>query len=203
MPLYFVGPDNGLLVAAAEAAGGAPVARAVELRARPGPAARGRTFDGRDVFAPAAADLCAGAAFDGFGEPIDPGSLVRLIGGVVETGRLSDGRACLRVEATWVDRYGNIQLAANESDARVAGLPVAGRIELVSLPPGRGHLDVLPPALVPGDVHLRWVDAFSELARGELGLLVDANGHLAVVTREASAAKWLNVTAGELIVLAW
>jgi S-adenosyl-L-methionine hydrolase (adenosine-forming) len=37
-PLYFVGPDNGLLVAAAESAagpGGAPVRRAVELRGPP------------------------------------------------------------------------------------------------------------------------------------------------------------------------
>ncbi len=202
-PLYFVGPDNGLLVAAAEAAGEAPVARAVELRAGPGPAGRGRTFDGRDVFAPVAADLCAGVTFDSLGEPIDPASLVRLIGGVVETGRLDDGRACLRAEVTWVDRYGNLQLAATESDARTAGLPAAGAIELVSLAPGGGHHDALPPALVPEGMHLRRVDAYSELAPGEFGLLVDANGHLAVVTREASAATWLNVRPGELVVLAW
>ena len=31
MSLWFVGPDNGLLVAAAEAAGEAPVAHVVEL----------------------------------------------------------------------------------------------------------------------------------------------------------------------------
>ena len=36
--MYFVGPDNGLLVAAAEAAGEAPVTRVVELAARPGAA---------------------------------------------------------------------------------------------------------------------------------------------------------------------
>jgi S-adenosyl-L-methionine hydrolase (adenosine-forming) len=211
-PLYFVGPDNGLLVAAAEAAagaGGAPVARAVELRGPPSdgaePAGRGRTFDGRDVFGPAAAELCAGSALESLGEPLDPASLMRLIGGVVDTGRLSDGRPCLRAEVTWVDRYGNLQLAATESDAGRAGLPGAGTIELVSLTPGggQGQPDALPAALVPGEMHLRRVEAFSELALGELGLLVDANGHLAVVTREASAATWLNVTAGELVVLAW
>jgi S-adenosylmethionine hydrolase len=52
-------------------------------------------------------------------------------------------------------------------------------------------------------VQLRCVDAFGELKPGEFGLLVDANGHLAVVAGEASAAHWLNVTAGELLVLAW
>jgi S-adenosyl-L-methionine hydrolase (adenosine-forming) len=223
-PLYFVGPDNGLLVAAAEKAAqaaaeaeaaGAPggtvaVARAVELRAPPSaagsePAARGRTFDGRDVFGPAAADLCAGVALEHLGEAIDPASLVRLINGVVDIGRLDDGRPCMRAEVTWVDRYGNLQLAATETDAGVAGLPSVGRIELVSLTPGGGHgdPDVLPSALVPEGTRLCRVDAFSDLPHGELGLLVDANGHLAVVAREASAAMWLNVTAGELVVLAW
>ena len=69
--------------------------------------------------------------------------------------------------------------------------------------PGGGRHDALPLALVPEGTRLRRVDAYSELTTGELGLLVDANGHLAVVTREASAAKWLNATAGELVVLAW
>src|SRR5271169_6709510 len=53
--LAFVGPDNGLLVAAAEAAAEAPVARVVELARPPAPPDRGSTFDGRDLFAPAAA----------------------------------------------------------------------------------------------------------------------------------------------------
>ena len=58
--MYFVGPDNGLLVAAAEAAGEAPVTRAVELARDPAPPDRGATFDGRDLFAPVAAALCTG-----------------------------------------------------------------------------------------------------------------------------------------------
>ena len=87
------------------------------------PPDRGATFDGRDLFAPAAAALCAGAALEELGEPIDPASLVRLIGGVVEEGRLHDGRICLRTEVTWVDHFGNLQLAATVADARVAGIP--------------------------------------------------------------------------------
>jgi hypothetical protein len=202
--LCFVGPDNGLLVAAAEAAGEAPVTRVVELRRDPPPPERGPTFDGRDLFAPAAAALCAGAVIGDLGEAIDPASLVRLPGGVVEQGRLDDGRTCLRVEVTWVDHFGNLQLAATVADARVAGVPAAGRIELAArIESGRVDPDGLPRSLVPDHARLRCVDAFGDLAQGELGLLVDANGHLAVVAGEASAASWLNVAAGELLVLAW
>jgi hypothetical protein len=202
--LAFVGPDNGLLVAAAEAAAEAPVARVVELARPPAPPDRGSTFDGRDLFAPAAAALCSGVALEELGEPIDPASLVRLIGGVVEEGRLHDGRACLRSEVTWVDRFGNLQLAATMADARVAGIPLTGRVELAArLESGREDPDGLPRSLVPDGMQLRCVDAFGELEQGEFGLLVDANGHLAVVAGEASAARWLNVAAGELLVLAW
>ncbi len=202
--LAFVGPDNGLLVTAAEAAAEAPVARVVELARPPVEPDRGSTFDGRDLFAPAAAALCCGVALEELGEPIDPASLVRLIGGVVEEGRLRDGRACLRSEVTWVDRFGNLQLAATVVDARVAGILLTGRVELAArLESGREDPDGLPRSLVPDGVQLRCVDAFGELQQGEFGLLVDANGHLAVVAGEASAAHWLNVAAGELLILAW
>jgi S-adenosylmethionine hydrolase len=202
--LHFVGPDNGLLVAAAEAVGEAPIGCAVELRRDPTPPDRGATFDGRDVFAPVAAALCTGTPLLHLGEDVEPASLVRLAGGVVEHGRLHDGRACLRVEVTWVDHFGNLQLAATVADARVAGIPPSGTIELVArVESGREYLDELPRSLVPDGVQLRCVDAFGDLKKGEFGLLVDANGHLAVVAAEASATRWLNVVAGELLILAW
>jgi S-adenosyl-L-methionine hydrolase (adenosine-forming) len=202
--MYFVGPDNGLLVAAAEAAGEAPISHVVELSREANPPDRGSTFDGRDLFAPAVAAICNGTPLAQLGNPLDPASLVRLIGGVVEQGRLHDGRTCLRAEVTWVDRFGNLQLAATVADARIAGLPMAGLVELAArIETNQEYLEGLPHSLVPDGVRLRCVDAFGELGHGELGLLVDANGHLAVVAGEASAAHWLNVAAGELLVLAW
>ncbi|HXA73650.1 MAG TPA: SAM-dependent chlorinase/fluorinase [Acidimicrobiales bacterium] len=202
--MSFVGPDNGLMVAAAEAAGEAPISSVVELHRDAVPPDRGATFDGRDVFAPAAAELCLGTPLAALGEPIDPLTLFRLIGGVVEVGRLHDGRACLRAEVTWVDHFGNLQLAATVADARVAGIPASGTIELNARgDSGPEDLDGFPRSLVPDGVQLRCVEAFGELERGEFGLLVDSNGHLAVVAGEASASHWLNVAAGELLVLAW
>ena len=47
------------------------------------------------------------------------------------------------------------------------------------------------------------VETFDELARGELGLLIDANGNLAVVAGEASAARALTVIAGQMVLLTW
>ena len=65
-----VGPDNGLLVPAAERLGG--VHRAVELsRSRFWRATPSATFHGRDIFGPVAAHLSAGVPLDELGPPID------------------------------------------------------------------------------------------------------------------------------------
>jgi S-adenosylmethionine hydrolase len=201
---YFVGPDNGLLVAAAEVVGETPIAQAFELHRPPEPEGRGGTFDGRDLFAPAAAALCTGTPPEALGDPVAPESLVRLTAGVAEHGRTHDGRTFLRVEVTWVDRFGNVQLAATYADAGAVGLPLDGTVAVCMLSADEqsaGHSR--PTALVPDGTVLRCVQTFAELARGELGLFVDANGHLAIACGEASAAAWLNVGAGELVVLEW
>ena len=73
----FVGPDNGLLMAAVERLGG--VAEAVEIsdsgeRLEP----TSETFHGRDVFAPVAGALAAGETLAGVGEPVPAEGIVRL-----------------------------------------------------------------------------------------------------------------------------
>src|ERR687894_716918 len=72
-----VGPDNGLLIPAAESLGG--VSEAVVLtdeRYHQKPISN--TFHGRDVFAPIAGHLAVGAELSGLGEAVEPSSLVRL-----------------------------------------------------------------------------------------------------------------------------
>jgi S-adenosylmethionine hydrolase len=195
-PTFFVGPDNGLLVAAAELVGEAPIARAFELHRPPAPtpAGHGSSFDGRDLFAPAAAALCGGVAPEELGDPVDPLSLVRLPGGVVEHGRRSDERHSVRAEVLWIDHFGNIALAATAVDAQMAELPHTVTVTV--------DFDSDVPDPLPGTT-LRRVETFDELAQGELGILIDANGHLAVVAGEASAARALTVIAGQLVVLTW
>ncbi|HEY1831265.1 MAG TPA: SAM-dependent chlorinase/fluorinase [Acidimicrobiales bacterium] len=201
-PRHFVGPDNGLLIAAAEWVGDGRITRAVTLAPRSRTAESGLTFDGRDVFAPAVVALCRGAEAIQLGPCIEPESLVRLFPGVVEFGRDDEGRCCVRSEVTWVDHFGNVQLAVTVADLRDHRIEAGGSVEIAA--PGDDAEDggwSLPEGLVPKGIAVRWVAAFADLAPGELGLLVDANGHLAVVAGEASAAHWLNVSAGELVLV--
>ena len=189
--LCFVGPDNGLLVAAAEAAGEAPVAAWWSCAAAAPARTAARPSTGA-TSSPRPPPPCApGRRSRTSGEPVDPASLVRLVGGVVEQGRLHDGRACLRAEVTWVDRFGNLQLAATVADAAGGRHPVGGQHRAGGpTRVGRARTSTgCRRRSSPTASELRCVDAFGELAQGELGLLVDANGHLAVVAGEASAAE--------------
>ena len=128
---FLVGPDNGLLASAVGMVGGAT--GAVELTntdyqlPAPGP-----TFAGRDVFAPAAAHLCAGVPLDELGPRIDPHELVP---GIVPLPRDEDG--AIVGEILWVDRYGNCQLNVDPEAVETWG--TAGAAALDPAPRGRAH----------------------------------------------------------------
>jgi S-adenosylmethionine hydrolase len=90
---FFVGPDNGLLTAAA-----GRIKRAVTL---PIPKGASHTFHGRDVFAPAAGRLSAGAPISSLGKPA--GKLVRPSWPAPRrSGHLTVG------EIVHVDHFGNL-----------------------------------------------------------------------------------------------
>ncbi|WP_341719644.1 SAM-dependent chlorinase/fluorinase [Micromonospora sp. FIMYZ51] len=117
---FLVGPDNGLLLDAADALGG--VTAVVELTSPEWLAPRvSATFHGRDVFAPVAARLAAGARLAGAGPAVDPATLVRLPEPVVE--QRPDG---FTAEVLTVDHFGNVQLAAPA--ALLAPLPARVRV---------------------------------------------------------------------------
>jgi S-adenosylmethionine hydrolase len=169
---FLVGPDNGLLLPAATSLG--PLTGAVEL---PVHQQGGATFAGRDVFAPAAAELALGAGLGGLGPPVDPHTLIGLIGTPVpEPHAGPDGS--LQAEVLWVDRFGNAQLNARPADADHLG-------RLVHLRAG-SHTG---PA--------RRVAAYGELGAGEVGLVTDSYGLLAVSCAGAPAAARLGLQAGD------
>ncbi len=120
----FVGPDNGLLIAAAERFGGIEEAVTLENpEYRLDPVSH--TFHGRDVFAPAAAHLARGAALADFGSSVDPAGLERLHVPAPEVGT---GR--LRAQVLYVDRYGNVQVSATTDDLTRAGIEPGARVEI-------------------------------------------------------------------------
>jgi hypothetical protein len=96
---FFVGPDNGVLSAAADNFD------SIEVRSIENPACFrsgvSTTFHGRDVFAPAAARLSLGFAYDDLG-PKRP-EMVRLAMPVAET---RDGKIIGTI--LYIDRFGNL-----------------------------------------------------------------------------------------------
>ncbi len=181
---WFVGPDNGLLLPAIAEDGGA--AHAVSLAKPPEVPA---TFDGRDVFAPAAASLALGRDPVALGAALTPGTLVALRAPLVERS-VDGGRSRLRAEVVWCDHFGNLQLAVAGPD----GPP------LVAPPEGPQDIEVH----VGGrSVSARRVATFSSLGGGELGVIVDSTGRLALVVYEGSAAAATGAGPGSVVELAW
>lgn len=171
-----VGPDNGLLSLAWEALGG--VDAAVEVVSEDVVLAPvSRTFHGRDVFAPAAAHLAAGMPLEDLGPAIDVATLERLD---LPRPMVADGAVGARVTAT--DGFGNVQLNATEGDLDAAGV-AGGRVLVVN---GRR----LPRA-----------GTFAELPEREPGLIVDSEGHLAIVVNHGNAAGMLGLAAGDTVVV--
>ena len=183
-PAWLVGPDNGLLVPLAAASGGVRTAMALDP-ARLGTSARPGTFDGRDVFAPAAAHLVTGGAAREIGNPIDPATLVEPpVGGTNRTPGPGTGEEVV-CQVTWIDRFGNAQLSVGPAALTEIGLAVGGTA-LVTVVEGGVARGGAP-------VSGRCVTAFGQLGEGELGMLEDANGQLALVLDRASAAEALGL----------
>ena len=115
---YLVGPDNGLLAPAVAMSGGATAA--VELTnpdyqlPAPGP-----TFAGRDVFAPAAAHLCAGVPL------VDarPGHRPARPAPRAHADHREEDGGLLVAEVLWVDHFGNCQLNVDPDEVAALGPP--------------------------------------------------------------------------------
>jgi S-adenosyl-L-methionine hydrolase (adenosine-forming) len=180
-PSWLVGPDNGLFVPAASALGGADLV--VELTP---PTGRATTFDGRDLFGPAAAHLARGGDPGSIGTSVPPSSLVPPAapsGPPGSGGGLSKGNDDNVVASvTWIDRFGNVQLDLGARDLDRLGLALGGRVDVELEAPGE------TTAIHGHPFSARRVRSFAELEVGELGVLIDANGHVALVFDRASAA---------------
>jgi S-adenosyl-L-methionine hydrolase (adenosine-forming) len=175
-----VGPDNGLLVWAAEALGGVGRVHALQEPAYRLPAVSA-TFHGRDVFAPAAAHLAAGVAPGALGPELDPGGLVRL----ERAGAQVDGdRVGTSVVA--VDHFGNLALDLRRDDLARAGVAVGDPVEVRV--GGRAH-------------RLVFAETFSSVPAGDLVLHEDSFGSLAVAVNQGRAAERLAVGAGDRVEL--
>jgi S-adenosylmethionine hydrolase len=159
---FLVGPDNGLLMHAAERFGG--VAEAADVGASPfalTPVAA--SFHGRDLFAPVAAHLALGAPLAGAGTPLDPTTLKRLAGPRAEV----DG-ASLLAHVLHADRFGNVMLDAARADLDACGLH-----------PGA--------AVIVNGVRAAYASTFADVAPGGLLLYADSYGAPSLAVNRGSA----------------
>jgi hypothetical protein len=120
----FVGPDNGLLVPAAEKLGGIEAAHEIT---NPDYVLHhvSATFHGRDVFSPVTAHLVRGVKLEDVGPEIEPESLVRL---AVPKADVTQRR--IRASCLYVDRFGNMGLNLTRKDLETLDAEPGTRVEL-------------------------------------------------------------------------
>jgi S-adenosylmethionine hydrolase len=173
---YFVGPDNGLLVPAAERLGG--IDEAHEL-ANPEYALDmvSRTFHGRDLFAPAAAHLAAGVPLESLGPPVAADALARL-----DLPEPEVGENRVRATVLYIDRFGNVQLNLTREHLQQA--------------------EVLPGTILEVELALDSYYAvvartFADARKGDVILYEDSYGNIALAISGGNAAELFGAAPGQ------
>jgi S-adenosylmethionine hydrolase len=172
---FFLAPDNGVLTCVFD------TDQPVEVREidqgkfrRETP---GRTFDGRDLFAPASAQLARQEFFESYGQVI----------GDYQTCPLSQPRweqTILVGEIVYVDRFGNL----------ISNLTPAHLEEVRSVTKRRQPFIRIGERIIE-----ELVDSYSEGTTEKLSMLINSDGQLEIFLKEASAANLLRVGRGERI----
>ena len=162
-----VGPDNGLLSLAWEAAGG--IETCVELSSpdvirRP----HAESFRAPDTLCPATARLAAGTPIEQLGGPVDASALatVALASTEIERGKIS-------CEVIDFNRFGNVQLNVRQADLAAAGLDGAPTLTVEA---------------TSGAAEAQCGNTYADFAAGEYGLLFDPRGWLTLVRGNPASA---------------
>lgn len=173
---FLVGPDNGLLSLAA--ASGDGIVEAADIGRSPFRLAPiSATFHGRDIFAPVAAHLAAGASLADAGTPLDPAELVAVA--LPTPGREGDA---LVAHVVYIDHFGNVELDIRDDDLDGSGLKLGRHVALTS---------------GTETVTAQFTRTFADVAPGELLVYEDAYRTLAVAVSGGDAAARLGLTPGD------
>jgi S-adenosyl-L-methionine hydrolase (adenosine-forming) len=175
-----VGPDIGLLIAAAGECGGAEAAfEFSKLTYLLSPVSR--TFHGRDIFAPAAAHIATGVDPDDLGPRVDCDGLVQL---EMPESWVHDDH--VHAEVLQVDRFGNLQLNVAlgllEQLELLGGSPLEVRME--------GHRLTVP-----------FARTFADVETGEFLLVEDSYQRLSLAINNGDAAGKLQAAAGSTAII--
>jgi S-adenosylmethionine hydrolase len=170
---FFIGPDNGLLILAAEKQGTRSIHEITNPRLMLPRVSS--TFHGRDVFAPAAAHLANGVAPAEFGpevrDVVKPDfAQVTLREGVVAGGVLH------------VDNFGNIVTNISEKD--LVRIRLAGVVNV---------------KLRAQELELKFCKAYGEAKPMEPLALIGSHGYLEIALNQGSAAEKFKAKPGDKI----
>lgn len=174
---YFLGPDNGLFSYIFNEEDEVEVREIENQRYRI--ESVGHTFDGRDLFAPAAAGLTTNQPFESFGRRIEEWVTFP----IVEPKRGANG---LVGEVVYVDHFGNLitNLTLKHVDAVRSAAPSEGSALQIA-----GHR-------VNG-----LAASYAEGSKVELSALINSNGAIEVFIKEGNAAQRIKVGRGAEIIL--
>ena len=212
-----IGPDNGLLAPAVALLGGA--ARAVSLtNADLHIPSAGATFAGRDIFAPAAAHLCAGVPFEELGEEI---SVATLMPAVVPSAQIQADQ--IAAEILWIDHFGNAQLNIGPDDIsplgerfalKILGLPDPDAMDPIFNLPGspslatahgsssRGNSRQAPSSRpVSRPLIASLAASYDKIPPRDTGLVIDSYGMISIAMRQQPAAEELNLEEGMSVIM--
>jgi S-adenosyl-L-methionine hydrolase (adenosine-forming) len=167
-----VGPDNGLLSLAWDRCDG--VEMAVDITRSPHrlePVSA--TFHGRDIFAPVAAHLAAGAELADAGDPLDPDSLERV---ALPEPRDEDGAVV--AHALVIDHFGNVGMNVDHDRLAGTGIRLGGRVAVEA--GGERYVAT-------------YAQTFADVMPGELLVYQDAYRTLALAINRGDAAGTLDL----------
>lgn len=171
---YFVGPDNGLMYAAAENDG---IVKIIELNEEKYFLDKvSLTFHGRDIFAPISAHIAAGLDVELLGPETQ-----RLVEFRFPVPKEEDGE--LRLKMLHVDSFGNIVLNIQETEFKNFCADIEFELTISNI------------------VVNKLCRHYTEVEEGELFVIIGSNGYLEISARNADAADILNVELGDIAIL--
>jgi S-adenosylmethionine hydrolase len=170
---FFVGPDNGLLVLAAEKQGIMHIHELTNPRFMLPKVSH--TFHGRDIFAPAAAHLMSGVKPEEFGPEIRKAVQP-------EFAKVTQRNGVLVGEVLHVDGFGNIITNINEKEVAQSRLKDAVSVELPSC-----------------KLKLKLCEAYGETKPHEPLALIGSHGFLEIAINQGNAAKRFKTKAGDRV----
>jgi S-adenosylmethionine hydrolase len=131
------------------------------------------TFHGRDIFAPVAAHLAAGAELADAGDPLDPDALERV---ELPEPREEDGDVV--AHALVIDHFGNVGLNVDHDRLAGTGITLGGRVAVEA--GGERYLAT-------------YANTFADVSPGELLVYQDAYRTLALAINRGDAAGTLGL----------